>query len=234
MPYDEVYRQVVTAVYFLFNWRKVWCVMDLDPTYKFFTEAGIVVLVLFLLCLLIGGGLYVAYRLIRFNEKALVSQSDLHESEEKAKQSEIDLEEIRLKILSELTLQISSLTQRIADDREHDRSIRENEVQMVKKLVAGLEESNQLWGVYKRDNETVHSVLFKHSTDILEEMQQANRSIVHLTELLTTILDRWKALEKVLADLPDAVRDELMPYCQHIEKALQQVTDIPIKDKNHR
>ena len=204
--------------------------MNLDPTYKFFTEAGIVVLVLFLLCLLVGGALYITYRLIQFNEKALASKSEARDAQEKAKQSEMELEEIRLKMLSELTIQISSLTQRIADDREHDRSIREKEVVAVEKLVNTMDENNLLFGAYKTDSEAFRANLSKQSIEILREVQRANNAITNLTDGFTTVKEGLKALETAMSDLPKQVQQLLSPYCERMERALAKLETMTVED----
>lgn len=223
---------------------------QLDPTYKFFLEAGIVVLVLAFLCLLVGGTVFVAWRWIRYSDNALKAKKEGREADDKAKRTEMELEEIRLKMVGELASQIASLTTQIASqstqitqDREHDRTIRERELEAINKLVNAVDENNKLLGSYKTDSESFRAKMTTQSDAMMREVQQTTSTVEAIDKKVTEIHSGLSsvqdvkavvvALEKALSDLPKTIQKTLSPYCERLDVALKKLETIQVEEKDH-
>ncbi len=214
---------------------------QLDPTYKFFLEAGIVVLVLFLLVVLVGGTVFIAWRWIKYNEVALKAKREGREADEKAKQTDMELEEIRLKMVGELTTQIASLTTQIASqsveiskDREHDRTIREKELKAVDELVKSVDSTSKLLKDHTDASVVFRSTMTAQSTAMLTMIGDANKGIADNTTAIHSVKTELAEFKQALIALPNAIQTILNPYCERMESALQKLETSQVEEKqNH-
>ncbi len=199
---------------------------QLDPTYKFFLEAGIVVLVLFLLCLLVGGTMLVAWRWIKYNENALKAKREGREADDKA-------EELRLKMVGELAGQISKLSERISDDREQDRLIREKELIAVDKLVESVEKNTTLLKSHTDESVVFRSTMTTNSNAMLTAIADANAGITANTTAIHSVKTELEEFKSALVALPNKIQSILSPYCERMEKALQKLETTEVEEKDH-
>lgn len=214
--------------------------MNLDPTYKFFTETSVVVLVLFLLVLLVGGSLYVGLQLIKSNNLARDERGKTREAEEKAKHSGMELEEIRLKMLGEMTTQITSLTIRISDDREHDRQIREQELKAADALVKAVDDTSGAMKAHVDEAVVFRTTMTTNQERMLTAIVVVGTGVASATTAIETnnegiisVKEGFKALEKALSDLPNTVKDILNPFCERIETALQKLETVMVEETHN-
>lgn len=214
--------------------------MNLDPTYKFFTETSVVVLVLFLLVLLVGGSLYVGLQLIKSNNLARDERGKTREAEEKAKHSGMELEEIRLKMLGEMTTQITSLTIRISDDREHDRQIREQELKAADALVKAVDDTSGAMKAHVDEAVVFRTTMTTNQERMLTAIVVVGTGVASATAAIETnnegiisVKEGFKALEKALSDLPNTVKDILNPFCERIETALQKLETVMVEETHN-
>jgi len=214
--------------------------MNLDPTYKFFTETSVVVLVLFLLVLLVGGSLYVGLQLIKSNNLARDERGKTREAEEKAKHSGMELEEIRLKMLGEMTTQITSLTIRISDDREHDRQIREQELKAADALVKAVDDTSGAMKAHVDEAVVFRATMTTNQERLLTAIVVVGTGVASATTAIETnnegiisVKEGFKALEKALSDLPNTVKDILNPFCERIETALQKLETVMVEETHN-
>jgi|GEM_PF-3579445 len=221
--------------------------MNLDPTYKFFTETSVVVLVLFLLVLLVGGSLYVGLQLIKSNNLARDERGKTREAEEKAKHSGMELEEIRLKMLGEMTTQITSLTIRISDDREHDRQIREHDRQIREQelkaadaLVKAVDATSGAMKAHVDEAVVFRATMTTNQERLLTAIVVVGTGVASATAAIETnnegiisVKEGFKALEKALSDLPNTVKDILNPFCERIETALQKLETVMVEETHN-
>jgi hypothetical protein len=110
-------------------------ILDTPITPQSFTDAGIAAGFLFLIFVVVMCGTYITIKLLDNNKRARVDKKELLEAQTK-------LEEMRAKNTTDLTTQITVLTTQISKDREHDREIREKELDAVNKLVTSSEETH--------------------------------------------------------------------------------------------
>lgn len=224
---------------------------QLDPTYKFILEAGMNVLVIVFLIVLVGGIVFVALRWIRYSDNALKAKKEGRDAENKAKKTEMELEEIRLKMVGELATQIASLTTQIGSqaneitrDREHDRIIREREMVVAEKLVLSADENRKLLGAYKADSEIFRNTMTIQSNATLLEVQQTTTTVKAIDDKVTVIHAGFssvqdlkevvQAFERALSDLPMKVQKILSPYCERMENALQKLETAQVeKEQQH-
>ena len=213
---------------------------QLDPTYKFFLEAGIVVLVLFLLCLLVGGTMLVAWRWLRYSDNALKAKKEGREADDKAKKTEMELEEIRLKMVGELTAQIASLTTQIAsqstqitEDREHDRIIREKELKAVDELVKSVDSNTTLLKDHTDASVVFRSTMTTNSNAMLTAIADANAGITANTTAINSVKTELEEFKSALIALPNTIQSILSPYCERMESALAKLETIQVEEKDH-
>ncbi len=210
---------------------------QLDPTYKFFLEAGIVVLVLFLLCLLVGGTMLVAWRWLRYSDNALKAKKEGREADDKAKKTEMELEEIRLKMVGELTAQIASLTTQIAsqstqitEDREHDRIIREKELKAVDELVKSVDSNTTLLKDHTDASVVFRSTMTTNSNAMLTAIADANAGITANTTAINSVKTELEEFKSALIALPNKIQSILSPYCERMENALKKLETVEVEE----
>jgi len=206
---------------------------QLDPTYKFFLEAGIVVLVMAFLCLLVGGGVFVAWRWIRYSDNALKAKKEGREADDKAKKDDMALEEIRLKMVGELASQISKLSERISDDREQDRLIREKELIAVDKLVESVEKNTTLLKSHTDESHVFRSTMTTNSNAMLTAIADANAGITANTTAINSVKTELEEFKSALIALPNTIQSILSPYCERMESALAKLETIQVEEKDH-
>lgn len=206
---------------------------QLDPTYKFFLEAGIVVLVLFLLVVLVAGTIFVAWRWIKYSENALKAKKEGREAENKAKQTDMELEEIRLKMVGELATQISKLSERISDDREQDRLIREKELKAVAELVKSVDNTTNLLKDHTENSLVFRNTMTTQSNAMLNLIGDANKSIADNTKAIHSVKTELDEFKQALIALPNTIQVILNPYCERMESALQKLETLQVEEKHH-
>lgn len=214
--------------------------MDLSPTYSFFADTDLVRLVVFLLFAWLGFTAYVSLQVIKSNNLARESREKGRKAEEDARKSQAELEEIRLKMLGEMSVQVSALTQRILDSNEHDIAMREQEVKAVNQLVTATETHHGVLLSYLqgttafRDTMTDDHTLLKNGfADLKAEVVATNTTVNTLNDGVNSVKEGFKALEGALSDLPKQVQKILSPYCERIENALSKLETPKVEEKPH-
>lgn len=207
--------------------------MNLEPTYKFVLEADIVRIVLFLLIVFVVGFGVLLHKAMKLREKGMIAEADARDAKEKAKQSELELEEIRLKMVGELTNQISQLTQRISADREQDRLIREKELKAVDELVKSVDNTTNLLKDHTENSLVFRTTMTTQSTTMLTLIGDANKGIADNTTAIHSVKTELDEFKQALIALPNTIQAILNPYCERMESALQKLETVQVEEKHN-
>jgi hypothetical protein len=182
------------------------------------------------LCLLVGGMVLIGWRWIKYNDHALKAKREGREAEDKA-------EEIRLKMVNDLATQIAKLSERISDDREQDRLIREKELIAVDKLVESVENNTNLLKSHTDDSVVFRATMTTQSNAMLSLISDANKGIADNTTAInsvkTELQDVKDEFQAALIALPNTIQSILSPYCERLDMALKKLETVQVEEQQH-
>ena len=191
-----------------------------------FTEAGIAGGFLFLIFFTVACGTYIAIKLIDNTKRARVDKKDLLDAQTK-------LEEMRAKNTTDLTAQITMLTTQISKDREHDREIREKELDAVNKLVTSSEETHGVIQSHVDATLAFRATMTTNTTALQVGVTAVGEGVTSANLGITRVEQSLLELKTALSDVPNAIRILLSPYCERMETALAKLETMRVEEKGN-
>ena len=200
--------------------------LDTPITPQTFTDAGIAGGFLFLIFFSVACGTYIAIKLIDNTKRARTDKKDLLDAQTK-------LEEMRAKNTTDLTTQITMLTTQISKDREHDREIREKELDAVNKLVTSSEETHGVIQSHVDATLAFRATMTTNTTALQVGVTAVGEGVTSANLGITRVEQSLLELKTALSDVPNAIRILLSPYCERMETALAKLETMRVEEKGN-